>query len=155
MKKGVKKRRISPIVLVAVIIGAVLIIAAVFGVISIIRYNQENNFYDGSLLAISEGCKKVGVNPTSADCSNPSSCTITLKRIGTNKVEIAGVILILKNNTDNSGLIHVPGNIEPSSSKTVTVNTNLTLVNKVESNAYQIDSDGYTNICYYTGTFDF
>jgi len=171
MKEGVKKKKISPIVFVAILVGGILLIAAaVFGVISLIHYNQENNFYDGSLLPISDSCKKIGVNPTSADCSNPSSCIITLKRIGTNKMEMEGVYLVLRNSTDVSRLIPIKISIEPSSSKTVTidlnniaswdingtpVNTTLTSPNEVESNVYQLDSNGNRQICYYTGKFNF
>ncbi len=149
--KGVKKRKVSPVVWTAILFGVILFIFifVIFVAIKNISFPPEPYY-------LPPACEKIYVNAISADCSNPSACVVTLERTGKNKEEMGGVKLVFKDKSTgtSSGVIDVPGNIEPSLTKTVTVDTNLTSVNRIYSSIYHLDSNGNIYICY-TGTFDF
>jgi hypothetical protein len=145
------KKGVSAIIVTIILVVLVLVaLGVVWAVINnLIGEGTED-------IEISAKCLNTNVEAIAVDCTNPAACEVTLKRTGTNTDELTGVKMVFKNDTDSSGVISEPGNIEILDDKIITgVNSELTIPNKVEITVYFSDESGNDKYCSETTSFNF
>lgn len=149
------KKGLSTIVITLIII---LISLVAVGIVWVVVRNVITG--GTKTMESSAKCIVTDVEATAVNCSNVGAnryCSITLQRSGTGTDAIGGVKLIFKNTTagTSSPLIDVLQNIEPLLMTTVTRNTTLVSVNRVDVTAYFKDESGNDQICGQTNSFTF
>lgn len=144
------KKGISTIVVTVILVALVLVaVAIVWAVV--------NNLITKSTgtVEISGKCVSVDVKATSVNCSTPSACVVNLERSGSSTDELSGVKFVFRNDTDNSAVLDVPGNIELLVGKKVTIDSTLGAPDTLEMTVYFEDASGEENLCQQTNSFSF
>jgi len=136
------KRGLSAVVTTLIII---LLVLVAIGIVWVIVRNIILGGAEG--IELSTKCLNTNVKTTVVDCSDPAACKVTFERTGSNNDAIAGVKLVFFNETGNSGVIDELGNIEILAGKTITINSTLSVPNKLEVTAYFEDTFGSEKPC--------
>jgi flagellin-like protein len=102
-------------------------------------------------------CLNIDLRASSVNCADPAACIVTLERTGTNTDEIAGVKFVFRDSTtpESSSVIDEAGNIEHLVGKTATVNSGVTVPDKIEVTVYFEDASGNEQLCSQTTSFEF
>jgi hypothetical protein len=151
MKKRKMKTRIPNLLVAA---GATILVILIWVTLSFIIFLCCSSPPD-----YNQKCLSTVIRSDNVDCSNPYSCSLTLTRIGKGNDEIGGVKLIFRNET---GRVISPnaidpgvGNLNPSESKKVVVNSGIDAPNSVEVTVYFRDSHGNERVCSQTTSYNF
>lgn len=136
------RRGLSAIITTLLVVLLVMVaVGIVWGVIrNIVKGGAEG-------LGTGTKCLNIDLTATAVDCSTPSACSVTLKRVGSNTEQIGGVKLIFFDKAGNSGVINEPGNVEILAGKKITVDSKLSTPNKIEVTVYLKDDSGNEKLC--------
>jgi hypothetical protein len=152
--KMTDKRGISDIIVTVIIVGlALAAVAAVWAVVSGL-IGQGTKSID-----IGGKCLGVTVQAVAANCTGvPTTCTLTLQRTGTGSDPLGGVKVVFHNDTTNSGVLDVLGDVALLiGSQPVLTNVSLpgASIHTVDVTVYFKDTAGKTQLCSQTNSFTF
>ena len=140
------KRGVSEIITTVVLVALALVaIGVVWVVVSNILERGRGD------ISSSSECLKVNLKIESANCNDPTTCSVTLSR-GAGGDELGGVKLIFSDDT-NSKVVDVPGNIEVLSTVTLTKDSGIQSANKVEIAPYFLKGEE-EKLCQKSAPFD-
>lgn len=151
MKKRKMKTRIPNLLVAA---GATILVILIWVTLSLIisLCCLSSRDYD-------QKCLSTVIKADNVDCSNPYSCSLTLTRIGKGNDEIGGVKFIFRNETGRvispNAIDSGVGNLNPSESKKVIVNSGIDAPNSVEVTVYFRNSHGNERVCSQTTSYNF
>jgi len=141
-RSHLNKKGLSMIVTTLIVI---LLVLVAIGIVWVVVKNLIQGGAEG--IELSAKCLDTNIRTTAVDCGDPAACRVTFERTGSNNDAIAGVKLVFFNETENSGVIDEPGNIETLVKKTITVDSTLFAPNKIEITAYFKDTSGNEKPC--------
>jgi len=143
MRKRMNKKGLSTVVTTLIMILLVLVaIGVVWAVVNNLLQTGADQFDTNSQ------CLLVNVEATSVVCSDPTACSVTLKRAAGGD-DIGGVKMAFTDGT-NTNVVTVAGNIVELGATTNTVNSGFVLPvipSEVSTTVYFIDAAGEERLC--------
>lgn len=137
------------------VITTLIIILLVFVAIGIIWVVVRGVIEEGAgEIEISSKCLNLDIRAIAVASTGANNYDVTLKRSAGGD-EIAGIRIVVFNDTQSSGVITSEGNIEPLDTVTRNINAGTSNANKVEVTAYLKDGLGKEQLCSQTNTFNF
>jgi hypothetical protein len=155
MKNNFNKKGLSTVVTTLIII--LLVIVAIGIVWVVVRNVIEQGT---GQIDIGVKCINNVVKATSVDCTNPASCTVTLKR-DTGDDEIGGVKLVFSEGATGGNVEDISASTYPNLNialNTITatgLNSGFTTPDKVEVTVYFLDDSESEKLCSLTSQFSF